>query len=403
MIFFTICFVLFTIGPVFAAASLGGFNRLNDINAYNSKEGIRFYINFTKPIENYSGPVFYEKSIQIDFPNAYLHPSKRSFQIGDELIKEILAYQYKKDVVRVRFVLTRSQYDLDNNFTIDTKQKGVIFSLKYPSDPLSKLLETGAPAPAKVKKPVAKAKPIKKMKAIKKAKASIKKTSSSEAYSGGAPLPGSLLDSVETTEPEQKTKKENSDSGKLEFTTGENTPDLFSTGVKIYGTLFVVLALLFIIVYFVKNYFFKGITALHGEKLVDVIATNHIGAKKAISLVEVAGELIVLGISNNHISMLTRIEDEETIKKLKQHKTRFQKSSPLGGFKFPLSFKKKNQVGSPTTPDFSSTLQSFASDVPEPEFSETGHTAADVTRLIQERLGKMKKSKKIEAYAENVV
>jgi flagellar biogenesis protein FliO len=164
----------------------------------------------------------------------------------------------------------------------------------------------------------------------------------------------------------------------------------------------IILAVFLVLFYFAKNYFFQGSWVLNKEKLIDVIATNHLGAKKFISIVEVAGEVLVLGVSNNHISMLTRIEDMDMVEKLKQYKARFPKTNPLGGFKFPFSFSKKEKTDSRDS-DFSSHLNDFTSDLPEPEFSESIHTAADVTRLIQERLGRVQKSEKMDFHVESVV
>lgn len=394
-ILLAVCLVLLTGGHSFAA-SLVDFNYLNGIKAYTLETGISFSLDFKKPVANYSGPIFYEKSIQIDFPKAYLHPARRKFQINDELIQEVLAYQFSENIVRVRLVLARSEYDLDKNFTIKNEGSKVVFFLKkYSSDPLERLLQTSVPAaePEKISKTEEKHDLV--------TTTSKLAQEGKEDFSGSVSLPSALFESLNAPAAEPDLKKNEKSEKPIELSSGENAPDLFSASVKIYGMLFVVLALIFGIFYFVKNYLFQGNWMLSKEKLIDVIATNHIGAKKAISLVDVAGELLVIGVSNNQISMLTRVEDSEVIRKLRDHKARFQKTSPLGGFKFPFAFKKKNNTTSKPELDFSDQLRKFSSDAPEPEFSETGHSAADVTRLIQQKLEKVKKEEKIGLYAEN--
>lgn len=383
------------------AASLGEFNYLNDIKAYTSETDIRFSIYFKKTIKNYKGPIFYEKSIQIDFPDAYLHPAKRKFQIDSGLIEEVLAYQFAKNVVRVRFVLKHSQYDLEKNFTLETKGKGIIFSLKkLASDPLTRLMETVPMGREEAKTHVPQTTDIESGGEISEAMSSEK-----DSYSGATSLPDTLFESFAPADPNHDPGEGNSLADQLEFGSEGNVPDLFSAGVKIYGTLFAILAVFLIAFYFAKNYFFQGAWLLNKEKLIDVIATNPIGSKKAISVVEVAGEILVLGVSSNQISMLTRIEDAETTEKLKQYKKRFQQTTPLGGFKFPFSFKKKNDNSSSSITSFSSQLKNFASDVPpEPEFSEPErNSAADVARLIQERLGKVKRSGKVDLFVGETV
>jgi flagellar biogenesis protein FliO len=49
-----------------------------------------------------------------------------------------------------------------------------------------------------------------------------------------------------------------------------------------------------------------------------VIANQYIGVKKNIALVEVPGSILVLGVSNDKISMLTKIEDREIIETIQQ-------------------------------------------------------------------------------------
>lgn len=391
-------------------ASLEGFNSLNDIKAFSSENNVRLSIDFKKPLKDYKGPIFYEKSIQIDFPDSYTNPAKRKFQVGDDLIQEIIAYQYNKDVVRVRFVLARSQYDLDKNFTLETRDGNMIFSIrKLPSDPLARLLEKSpaetketAPTPAPVESREADVQAVQKKaepEAAPAGEAKVKK----EPTQGAGSLPDSLFASLEPAKGNAGQGKLSQEPAGLTLHTGENAPDLFSAGVKIYGVLFAILAVFLVIFYFAKNYFFQGSWPLSKDKLIDVIATNHIGAKKFISLVEVAGEVLVLGVSNNHISMLTRIEDIAMVERLKQHKARFPKSNPLGGFKFPFSLQKKDKPAAPEL-DFSSHLKNFSSDSPpEPELSQSNHTAADVARLIQERLGRARKSEKMDFSIESVV
>ena len=49
-----------------------------------------------------------------------------------------------------------------------------------------------------------------------------------------------------------------------------------------------------------------------------VVAASYIAPKKTISLVEVAGEMLVLGLTDNQITMLTKINDEHMIGHIKK-------------------------------------------------------------------------------------
>jgi len=54
------------------------------------------------------------------------------------------------------------------------------------------------------------------------------------------------------------------------------------------------------------------------RQLIKVIANQYIGVKKNIALVEVPGSILVVGVSNDKISMLTKIEDKTIIEAIQQ-------------------------------------------------------------------------------------
>ena len=62
------------------------------------------------------------------------------------------------------------------------------------------------------------------------------------------------------------------------------------------------------------------------EQLIKVIASQYIGIKKNISLVEIPGSILVVGVSNENISLLTKIEDKVVLDVLQQKNFRFTPS-----------------------------------------------------------------------------
>jgi flagellar protein FliO/FliZ len=71
----------------------------------------------------------------------------------------------------------------------------------------------------------------------------------------------------------------------------------------------VVLGGLFVVFFFLKRYLRKDVGG-SGTPLIRIIANQYIGVKKNIALVEVPGTVLVLGISNDRISLLTKIEEQ---------------------------------------------------------------------------------------------
>ena len=94
-----------------------------------------------------------------------------------------------------------------------------------------------------------------------------------------------------------------------------NSPDMVTTALNLFFALIIVLVSLLLLFYLfkkvVKKYYNNS-----GNRLIKVLDSSFIGVKKNISLVEVPGAVLVLGITNDNISLLTRIEREDVMKEL---------------------------------------------------------------------------------------
>lgn len=87
------------------------------------------------------------------------------------------------------------------------------------------------------------------------------------------------------------------------------TPDMFATALKMLAALALVLGGLGLFFYFARRVMRKDIGA-SGGGLIRVLTSQYIGLKKNISLVEVPGAILVVGISGDSICLLTKIEDQ---------------------------------------------------------------------------------------------
>jgi len=93
------------------------------------------------------------------------------------------------------------------------------------------------------------------------------------------------------------------------------SPDLIATAVKMFIVLGVLLGGLIVALYLVK----KVIGRRDGQskgRVIRVLGSTYIGVKKSISLVEVPGSLLVLGITNDRINLLSKIDDAETMQQV---------------------------------------------------------------------------------------
>ena len=100
-------------------------------------------------------------------------------------------------------------------------------------------------------------------------------------------------------------------------------PDLFSASLKMAYTLILVLGLIFVVFYLVKKFGLRN-SVFGGEgKPIKVLSTGFLAPRKSIALVEVAGDILVVGISNDQISLLSNVQDPDRIEQIKStlHKT----------------------------------------------------------------------------------
>jgi flagellar protein FliO/FliZ len=104
-------------------------------------------------------------------------------------------------------------------------------------------------------------------------------------------------------------------------------PDLISTSLKMLIVLTVLVGGLLITFYYTKRKIGKQIGRSKG-KLIRVLGNTYIGVKKQISLVEIPGAVLVLGLSGDNISLLAKIDDDKILGNIKS----FEEAKVLPSF-----------------------------------------------------------------------
>jgi len=89
-------------------------------------------------------------------------------------------------------------------------------------------------------------------------------------------------------------------------------PDIIPTAIKMLTALGVVFGGMLVVYYFSKRILKRQVGNSKG-KMIRVLESSYIGVKKNISLVEIPGAILVLGITNDNISLLSKIENQEVI------------------------------------------------------------------------------------------
>ena len=91
------------------------------------------------------------------------------------------------------------------------------------------------------------------------------------------------------------------------------SPDLISTSLRMIAALGITLGGLLIVLHYTKRRLKNERGGFNG-KTVRVVGNTYIGPKKRISLVEVPGAILVVGITNENMCLLSKIDDEEMLK-----------------------------------------------------------------------------------------
>ncbi|MFO7985584.1 MAG: flagellar biosynthetic protein FliO [Desulfatiglandaceae bacterium] len=95
------------------------------------------------------------------------------------------------------------------------------------------------------------------------------------------------------------------------------SPDLIATAVKMIIVFGLLLGVLVAVLYFMKRATGNRTGQSKGS-MIRVLASHYVGVKKNISLVEIPGTVLVVGITNDHIDLLTRIDDVEIMRQLSE-------------------------------------------------------------------------------------
>ena len=325
------------------AERLSSYNFLQDVSVDRNNGELQIQLKFRKPLAHFQGPDFFKKSIQMDFPAAYVNPSKRYFDTGDETVRQVYVSQFDRNRLRLRLILAPGTPNLKNQTVVE--QLGRVLRIR---------INKTAPAPNRLRKetPDALESLLARASLIQMTQAPKTKTTSGQQAARSAqanpspasavkgegnptaaakeikkaspPLSQTLGQAWKKERPKQaspsnplplKTKK----AGLLDFEEGLSVgqPDLFSASLKMAYTLALVLGLMFIVLHFFKKFGLKNSVFGSEGKPIKVLSTGFLAPRKSIALVEVAGDVLVLGIANDQISLLGSIQDPEKIEQIK--------------------------------------------------------------------------------------
>lgn len=106
-------------------------------------------------------------------------------------------------------------------------------------------------------------------------------------------------------------------------------PDLFSSAVKMVSALAITLGILFLIFYLLKSVFARRGGALGSRGLIRVISTTYLGGKRSLILADIAGKKLLLGLSPQAITLLAKIDSQESLETISAAERGVQEGKPF--------------------------------------------------------------------------
>ena len=398
-------------------AKWGSLNPLKKVHSHLMSNGHIVRLEFKNPVENWAEPVFYEKLVQLDFPGAFIEPAKKSFSADSSMVTKVFASQFDGETLRVRFHIKPGTDDIEERFKLVSQGRFII--VRFDTDYVESVIVSSKTVSKKTQntdvmgdKELADflSRASEKMKrqeeiftsAVKKEEPTIQEveTQPSEikvkrAGMGVAPLVDQIKKAALSNSDEDK-KDVVLNKSKTKITTKDNTSfslkdsrptgkkmEMIPSGMKMISMFAVVLGLMFLIFFGFKKYVLKNTAFGGGNKLVNVLGTWFLGPKKNIALVEVAGEILVLGMSQDNITLLSSIIDEEKIEEIKN--TSGKGKSCLGWKTAPVGEKSTRSVAAQAAAQFSSYLSKYSSSKEAKK-----QTVADAKDQILQKIGKLK-------------
>jgi flagellar biogenesis protein FliO len=396
-------------------------NPLKKVHSHLMSNGHIVRLEFNNPVKNWVEPVFYEKSVQLDFPGAFIEPAKKSFAADSSMVTKVFASQFDGETLRIRFHIKPGTDDVKERFKLVSQGRFIIvrFDTDY-VEPMTKPVIAGVSEKVISKKAhhaevmgdkelaefLSRASEEMMRKEAILASADKKKespTDDEQTQSAEVKVKRAGMGVTPLVDQIKKVALSNSDENKndaapnkpkTKITTKDNTGfslkdsrpsgkpiEMIPSGLKMISMFSVVLGLMFLIFFGFKKYVLKNTAFGGGNKLVNVLGTWFLGPKKNIALVEVAGEVLVLGISQESITLLSSIIDEEKIEEIKNASGKGKIS--LGSNSTPVG--EKRSVAAQAAGQFSSYMSKYS----KPKGARE-QTVADTKDQILQKIGKLK-------------
>lgn len=279
--------------------------KLTDIQFEDLGNEGRMVIALEEKLDDFPELSVKDNFVQVAIPGTFVWPKiEKSFTVKEKFDSKILAYQFNKDLVRVRALLPEQIEGKKNKVSLQLKANKIIVTFPKAATPTTKKVVGRAPALDK-----------KDLKELNNGKSA---DNYDESY-----LDKLLKEKEETIKIDKKaiTAMESKsepvvaeDKVKLALSGREKNPggfSLMSYVGKFVGFLALVLLLFYGVVSLMKKGAFKKskLGFLNSTKVIEVLNTTYIGPKRSLLLIRAHKQVFLVGSSDRGLHMISEIKD----------------------------------------------------------------------------------------------
>lgn len=286
---------------------------LEGIQAYSNSEELQVVARFRHlPPEVTPGPsdaVFRNGAVSLLLPEVTVSPGSRVFSLGDRQVQRVEATQITPTSVDLRFVVPPGATLSPGQLSISRQDNEMIFRFRRRTVGLAASVREAVVVSPGGRQDTAGSFPEESLvHAVLTANAAPR-----PAVTVAQPLPdpGSPLLPAPAAAPPGRPARPAAPAAASSSRLGTfaDAPGMNRVALRMGASLAAVLGLLFLCALAGRRFLSRGRGGKGKPRLIRVLSSSYLGPKKSLSLVEVDGERLVLGVSQNQISMLARLSD----------------------------------------------------------------------------------------------
>lgn len=353
-------------------------------NAFKSiqQHGDALDIRFEKELVFSDRPfVLTDEFIQIEVPDTFVWPNNQEINFSSHpAIEKALVAQYSPSTVRIRLYLRQcANHRIENDngtcpqklisddvaLKVDARRgvlklaitksassseksmmvpgkKDTLDSAKYPNGiVMGGLEEDDSPVDNSERAQGQKSDEGGKLANLLEATAEAKQTGndSDAGFSGDDELNSLLKDLKAGTDQQHSEKSKASGSSDNSLGRIDGSPQ------TMVMALLTVLCVMGVVGWIVKRFLIKRVPGLKKMQNLKILSTHYIGAKKQLMVVEVAGQCLLLGVSNEQINLISKLDGDGAHRLLGQESNESSSAGRLAQLKAKVAEKKKSMNG----------------------------------------------------------